>query len=65
VPGSCKILFHSSGSFLLTQEQKNNGVNYHHHYSPMPSGGSRATEGRTCDASKSEDGRARIQRAST
>jgi hypothetical protein len=22
------------GSFLLTREQNNNGVNYHHHYSP-------------------------------
>jgi hypothetical protein len=59
-----KKTFHLSGSFLLTQEQKNNDVNYHHHYSPTPSG-VQATKGRTCDTSKSEVGRMRIQRAST
>jgi hypothetical protein len=65
VPRSCKKPSHSSGSFLLTQKLKNNGINYHHYYSSVPSGGPRAIEGRTCDASKSEVGRARIQRAST
>jgi hypothetical protein len=49
-------------SFLLTQKQRNNGINYHHYYPPpsAPSGGPWPTKGRTCDASKSEAGRARI-----
>jgi hypothetical protein len=64
VTRSCKKHFHSLGSFLLTKEQKNNGINYHHHYAPTPLGGSRATEGRTCNASKSEVRCARIQWAS-
>jgi hypothetical protein len=36
----------------------------YHHYSPTPSGGLRTTEEGRCDASKSEDGRTQIQRAS-
>jgi hypothetical protein len=57
--------FHSSGSFLLTQEKKNNGINYHLYYSSAPSGGQRTIEGRMCNASKSEAECVRIQRAST
>jgi hypothetical protein len=44
--------FHLSESFLLTREQKINDVSYHHYYSLTSSGGFRATEGRTCDASE-------------
>jgi hypothetical protein len=46
--------FHLPRPFLLTQEQKNHGVNYHHYYSPAPSGGPMATKERMCDASESE-----------
>jgi hypothetical protein len=51
-------------SFILTQKQKINYTSYHH-YSPKPSGGLRATEEGTYDASKSEAVRTRVQRAST
>jgi hypothetical protein len=37
-----------------TYKQKKRGVNYHHYYSPTPSGGTWATEGRICDTSESE-----------
>jgi hypothetical protein len=48
--GTCKKPFYLSGSFLLTYEQINSDVNYHHYYSPVLSGGLRAAEGRMCDA---------------
>jgi hypothetical protein len=44
----------------FTYKQKNRGIYYHHYYSPVPSGGPWATEGRICDTSKSEAGHAWI-----
>jgi hypothetical protein len=41
---------------FLTQKQRNNGINY----PSVPSRGSWPTKGKTCDASKSKAGRARI-----
>jgi hypothetical protein len=50
--------FSSILGFLPTYKLKNRDVNYHHYYSPAPSGGPRATEGRICDAIESEAGHA-------
>jgi hypothetical protein len=52
--GPCRKPFHLPRSFVLTQGQKNHGINYHHYYFPAPSRGLWATEGRMCDASGSE-----------
>jgi hypothetical protein len=50
---------------MLTQKQEVNYTNYHCYYSPVPSGGPRATEEGAYDASESEDVRTQVQRAST
>jgi hypothetical protein len=53
-----KLFIYRGLSYL--HEQKNNGVNYHHYYSPALSVGLLATEGRMCDASESKAGRTKI-----
>jgi hypothetical protein len=69
IGGSCVwnaqiTYFHSSMSFLLTQKQKVSDKGNHCYYSPASSGGQRATEGGTCDASESEAGHTQDYRAS-
>jgi hypothetical protein len=57
------IFFHLDLSYL----HKTKRINYtsYHHYPPMPSGGLRAIEEGTYDASKSKALCTRVQRAST
>jgi hypothetical protein len=55
----------SPPTVLLTREQKINDLSYHHYYSLVPSGGLRATEGKTCDTSESEAVCTQVHKAST
>jgi hypothetical protein len=55
-----KNLFIYLGFPYLHKSKRNNNINYHHYYSPTPSGESQATEGRMYDTSESKARHARV-----